>query len=170
MLRSDREVFAHFLEDDTATREVALLAYASYAASKYEWAAHFERRFQRPPTAEEADEWTASLPESRLSEIRDTAVTFFADAATAYMLPQLEEARANAARDAVLLKVEAVAARVERATSLRATWLPSLLTGVVASVVFTLLVLVGAAIYRGDPSVFALFKDAPVAPPPPARP
>jgi hypothetical protein len=58
--------------------------------------------------------------------------------------------------------MEAIASRVERATSFRATWLPNLFIGVVATIVFTLLVLVGAAIYRGDPSIFALFKDSPV--------
>lgn len=54
---------------------------------------------------------------------------------------------------------------VERATSLWATWLPNLMIGVVASVMFTLFVMVGAAIYERDPSTFALFKQSP-----PARP
>lgn len=167
---TDREVFAYFLGDETTTREVALLAYASYAASKYEWATHFEQRFGRPPMPEEADEWTASLPTSRLAEIRDTAVAFFADAAAGYMLPQIEDARTAAARDALVVKVDAIAARVERATSFRATWLPNLFIGVVASVVFTLVVLVGAAIYRGDPSIFALFKEPAPATATSARP
>ena len=58
-----------------------------------------------------------------------------------------------------------LAAKVERATSLRATWLPNLMIGIVASVMFTLFVMVGAAIYERDPSPFALFK-----PSPPTRP
>jgi hypothetical protein len=170
MPATDREVFAYFLQDETTTREIALLAYASYAASKYDWATHFEQRRGRPTPPEEADEWTADLPESRLIEIRDTAVTFFADAATAYMLPQIEEARASALRDALVARMEIVEARVERATSFRATWLPNLFIGVVASFLFALIVLGGAAIYRGDPSIFALFKDPPPAPAQPARP
>ena len=50
MPATDREVFAYFLQDETTTREIALLTYASYAASKYDWATHFEQRRGRPPT------------------------------------------------------------------------------------------------------------------------
>lgn len=159
---SDREVFAYFAADPETPREVALLAYASYAAAKYEWLAHHEQRHGRPPTQAEADEWTANLPESRLAEIRDTAVAFFADAATAYMQPQVEAAKSQAVDASILAEVRRLnadlAAQVERATSLRRTWLPNILAGVVASFVFALVVLAGAAIYRGDPSIFALFK------------
>ena len=170
MPHNDREVFAYFAGDPTVTREIALLAYASYAAAKHDWMELHEQRFGRAPTPDEADEWTASLPDSRLNEIRDTAVAFFADAATVYMQPQVEAAKGEAVEASVLAEVRRLntdlAAKVERATSLRATWLPNLMIGIVASVMFTLFVMVGAAIYERDPSPFALFKPSP----PPAAP
>jgi hypothetical protein len=81
----------------------------------------------------------------------------------------MEEERTKAVDRSILSRVDTMAERVERATSLRATWLPNLFIGVVASFVFALIVLGGAAIYRGDPSPFALFKEAP-APARPVRP
>lgn len=167
MPASDRGVFTYFLEDDSSTREVALLAYASYAASKYDWTAHFEQRFGRPPNPEEADEWTASLPESRLTEIRDTAVTFFADAATAFMLPQIEEAKATAVNASILAEVQRLnqdlSTKVEHATSFGGTWRQGLFLGIAASFAFTALVIAGGFIFDRDPSPFGWFKPRPAA-------
>jgi hypothetical protein len=167
MPSNDREVFEHFLNDPDASLEIAHLAYAAYASSKYDWAAHFETRKGQPPSSEEMDEWIASQPPSRLDEILEAAKTTFELAATAYMAKRIEEEKDRAVRDSILSQVEGMARRVEVATSFKATWLPNLLLGVVASFAFALIVLGGAAIYRGDPSIFALFKDSPPAPTPP---
>ncbi len=59
---NDREVFEHFLKDPDATLEIAHLAYAAYASSKYDWARHFEERKDRPPTAEEMSPSAAPAP------------------------------------------------------------------------------------------------------------
>lgn len=161
---NDREVFEHFLNDPDTTLEIAHLAYAAYASSKYDWARHFEERKGQPPTAEEMDEWIASQPPSRLDEIRDAAETTFELAAQAYAAKRIEEEKERAVRDSILGQVEAMARRVETATSFKATWLPNLFIGVVASFVFAFLVLGAAVIYRDDPSLFTIFKGSPAAP------
>jgi len=163
-------VFEHFLKDPDATLEIAHLAYAAYASSKYDWARHFEERKGRPPTPEEIDEWIASQPPSRLDEIMEAAKTTFELAATAYMANRIEAEKERAVRDSILGQVEGMARRVETATSFKATWLPNLFIGVVASFLFALIVLGGAAIYREDPSIFALFKASPPALTQPPRP
>lgn len=167
MPATDREVFTYFQEDPHTTPETALLAYAAYVQAKYEWMDHQAQRTGRAPTAVEADEWTASQPEGRLIEIRDTALTFFADAATAYMQPQIEAAKAEAVRRSILADVQRlnadVAAKVDRATSLRGTWKSGLFLGVAASFLFTALVIAGGFIFDRDPSPFAWFKPRPPA-------
>ncbi len=161
MPETDREVFAYFLADPSNPREVALLAYASYAVSKYDWAAHFEQRYGRRPDPEEADEWTASQPESRLIEIRDTAITFFADAATAFM------AKAAAVNASIMSEVQRLnqdlTTKVEQATSFSGTWKQGLFLGVAASFAFTALVIAGGFIFDRDPSPFGWFKPRPPA-------
>lgn len=168
---NDREVFEHFLKAPDATLEIAHLAYAAYASSKYDWARHFEERKGHPPTTEEMDEWIASQPPSRLDEIREAAETTFELAAEAYMAKRIEEEKERAVRDSILGQVEGMARRVEVATSFRATWLPNLFIGVVASFVFAAIITLGAAIYTRDASLFAMFKaiggdPATTAPPP----
>jgi hypothetical protein len=159
MPKSDQEVFDHFHTDygSNARREIALFAYAKFAQEKYDWVNH-EIIQGTPPTEAAVAGWIAALPNSRLAGIYEDANRFFNNAAEAYMRTRMEEERAKAVERSILGQVEAMARRVERATSFKATWLPNLFIGVVASFVFTLVVLGGAAIYRGDPSIFALFK------------
>ena len=155
---NDREVFEHFSTSLSASPEIAHLAYAAYASSKYDWVRHFESRKGISPTAEEIDEWIASQPPSRLDEIREAAEITFELAAQAYLANRIEEEKERAVRDSILGQVQGMATRVETATSFRATWLPNLFIGVVASFVFAAIVTFGAAIYTRDASLFALFK------------
>jgi hypothetical protein len=165
MPKSDQEVFDHFHSDYDSSPEIALLAYARYAQDKYEWMDHQKTRGKNL-TDENVTEWITSLPNPTLRGIHDRAIRFFNEAAEDYMKARMEEDRAKAVERSILARVETMAERVERATSFKATVWPNVLIGVVASLLFTVLVLVGAAIYRGDPSIFALFKEAPI----PARP
>ena len=172
MPATDRDVFAHFLNDNTISREIALLAYASYAEAKYDWMALFEERYGHPPAEEQANEWTASLPASRLNEIRATAVAFFTDAATAYSLPQIEAARDEAVSSSILAEVKRLnldlAGKVEHATSFGGTWKQGLFLGVAASFAFAALVIAGGFIFDRDPSPFGWFKPKPVSVAPPS--
>ena len=128
------------------------------------------------PTVAELDEWTASQPESRLVEIRDTALTFFADAAAALMQPQIEAAKAQAIDGSILAEVQRLnadlTAKVTAATSFAGTWKQGLFLGVAASFAFTALVVAGGFIFDRDPSPFAWFKPntAAVVPAPSSRP
>lgn len=177
MPSTDREVFQHFLRDSESTLEVAHLAYAAYASSRYDWVTLFEQRKGRTPTPDEVDEWIASLPASRFLEIRNAAAETFDLAANAYMASRMEAEKEQAVRASildsvkgiqtlvaadnreVLIEARAIRNRVEKATSFRGTWLPNTFTGVIGSFLFAVIVLVMAAVYRGDPSIFALFKN-----------
>jgi len=187
MPNNDREVFQHFLEDPDASLEVAHLAYAAYASGRYDWVTLFEERKGRSPTPEEVDEWIASLPPSRFVEIREAAAETFDLAANAYMASKIAAEKEQAVRASILdavngmrISVDAnnrevlgemrvARAAVQTLTSFRGTWLPNIFTGVIASFVFAVIVIVMAAIYHRDPSIFALFKgpnEAPAAPAP----
>jgi hypothetical protein len=85
MARNDREVFDLFQNDPACTREIALLAFASYSAAKHDWSGLYEQQHGVPPGLAEVERWITELPPSRFSEIRDTAIAFFEEAATAYM-------------------------------------------------------------------------------------
>jgi hypothetical protein len=172
-------MFEHFQSDYVSTPEVALLAYARYVQDKYDWIAQRLTRAGKAPTEAEVTRWISDLPTSRLAEIQAGASNTFKQAAEAYMAARIAEERTKAVNESILGGVQAIAQRVEttaqrveetarrfeRATSLRATWLANVFIGIVASFAFTLIVLLGAAIYRRDPSPFALFKDGlPLAP------
>lgn len=188
MPNNDREVFQHFLNEAGISPEIAHLAYAGYASSRYDWATRFEERKGRPPNSEEVDEWIAEQPPSRFVEILQAAEETFDLAATAYMANRIEAEKERAVRDSildavkgirevvaannreVLGRVEAIDAKVAKATSFRGTWLPNTFTGIIASFGFTVIVLIAAAIYHRDPSLFALLKvsgEAPAANAPP---
>jgi hypothetical protein len=160
---SDREVFAYFRADPKLQRESARLSYASYAEAKYDWVEHFEQRHGREPSPGETDEWIANLPESRLTEIRDSAQAVFEDAAREFMEEQIEVAKAEAIDGSILREVrrlnQELSAKVARATSPRAALPVGIAGGVIASLVFTILVMVAAAIYERDPSPFAVIKS-----------
>jgi hypothetical protein len=157
---SDQEVFEHFRSDYPGnSREVALLAYAKYAQDKYDWINQRLARGGGIPTEAEITKWIADLPNSRLSEIHSGALNLFREAAETYMTARIEEERIKAVDGSILNRIDSMAKRVEHATSGRAMWWTNVLAGIVASVLFTLFV--GAAIYRRDPSPFALFKEEP---------
>ena len=158
MPESDQEVFEHFRTDYGNSLEIALLAYARYAQDKYEWVNQRLKNYGKAPTEQEVTNWITDLPNSRLGEIHAGAIATFRNAAEAYMKERMEEEVKRAVERSILNRVETVAQQVKDATSFRATWIPNVFVGVVASFVFTLIVLFGAAIYLRDPSPFALFK------------
>jgi hypothetical protein len=69
---------------------------------------------------------------------------------------------------AALVEARAFSGRVEKAASFKGAWLPNTFTGIIASLAFSVIVLVIAMIYQRDPSMFALIKSA--SPPPVATP
>jgi len=113
--------------------------------------------------------WIADLTNSRLREIWNGASDFFADSAKRYMAQRMEEERAKAVETSILSRVTEMAQKVERATAFRSRWPSDLLIAVAASFVFAVIVLLGAAIYRDDLSIFALVKEW-AAPPAPVQP
>lgn len=151
MPATDRDVFLRFFENPDVSREVALIAYASFAAEKYEWIAHVEEREGEAPSLNQINSWIADLPDSRLAGFQDTALTAFEIAAAAYMQPIMDTAKKEAVDRSIL-------DQVKRVTSFWATFWPNLFTGVVASFAFTILIIICAWIFKRDPSPFALLK------------
>jgi hypothetical protein len=156
MPETDQEVFDHFSNLAGENFEIGLMAYAKYAQEKYDWATHKRLHDGYPPSDEETTRWITELTNSRLDGIYSGAIIQFGAAAEDYMRPRIE-----AERLAVPGRVEIAAQRVERATSFWRNVVPNVIVAVAASFVFSLIVLVSAAIYRGDPSIFALFKEPP---------
>jgi hypothetical protein len=162
---SDRDVFRRFMAGGES-REVALLAFASYAEAKYDWEAHHEARHGKPPTAIEVEHWIRDQSDHRLDEIQKTAVAYFDEAATAYMADQIEAERQAAVDQSILSEVGLIRARVEKATSFKSTFWPNVVVGVVASFAFALLIILASLVFNKDPSPFAFFKTEPAASPP----
>lgn len=156
---NDREVYLHFHGHADDPPEVSALAYAGFAKSKYDWVEHFEARERRAPTAEEMDHWIADLPMSRLEDLRQDAIDFFDLAARAYMEADLMQA-AEAAKDQVILKeIVNIGLRIHHMTSFWRNPAPNTAVGVFASLIFSMLIMMAAAIYTRDPSPFALFRS-----------
>jgi hypothetical protein len=133
------------------SRETAYLSYAHYAQAKYDWVDRFELRYGREPSPAETDEWIASLPDRRLAEIQNAVLTFFEAAARQLMRGHIEAAKAEAIDGSILREVrrlnQDISAKVARATSPRTALPIGIAGGVIASLVFTVLVMVAAAIY-----------------------
>jgi hypothetical protein len=151
MPANDREVFEYFQRDDDTISEVELLAYASYALDKYEWMKKFEELHGTSPTQAEIDDWINHLPDSRLEETFDQALSFFDTAAREFLKDEIDTATKKAVDDSIL-------SEVKRHTSFRSTWLLNVFCGIVASLAFSLLVIVMSLIFSHDPSPIALFK------------
>lgn len=159
MPETDQEVFEHFRSGYGGTREVALIAYARYAETKYDWVNHELARLQRPPTNEEVAGWIAALPNSRFDEIRDGAINLLQAISEDYMKPRIEEERARAVERSILGRVDAAALRVERATSFWRNVVPSTFIGVVSSFLLALILIAGSVILQRDPTVVGLLKQ-----------
>jgi hypothetical protein len=169
MPTNDREVYQHFHARGDDSPEVIALAYAGYAKAKYDWFDHFEARGGAPPAPDEVDRWIADLPDSRLADLRRDAIDLFDLAARAYMAAEIEKAVAAARDDAIIREVrasnDAVAARVQKTTAFGSTFLANLFIGIVASFVFSLLVIIASLIFAHDPSPFALYRSLQPGPP-----
>lgn len=162
MPADDREVF-EYLRKAAGSPEVAGLAYASYAFEKYEW---FDRQVAlkgvSPPQAD-VENWVAGIPESKLDSLVVQATDLFERAAEAYLAPKIAHAAQRAAKKAVSKEVRksnrSVLERVERATSYWRNFLGNVFIGLIASIIFVLVVAGGAWIFNADPSPFAALKQ-----------
>ena len=158
MPNTDQEVFDHFRTVSGENFEIGLMAYARYAQDKYNWVNHRLAR-DNAPTDDEITGWIIDQHNARLDEIYRGAITQFQAAAEEYMKSRIAEERAKAVDSSILDRVDTAAKRVERATSFWRNLVPNVIVTVAASFVFSVIVLFAAAIYRGDPSIFALFKE-----------
>ncbi len=155
---SDRDVFARF-QNEGQPPGIALLAFARYAEAKYDWEAHYQDRFGRPPDAPEIEDWIQNLPDSRLSAILAEAVAYFGELAAAYMEPRIAAERQKAIDSSIVGDVQGMVAQVKKAMSFWSTFWANVAAGIVASFVFALLIVFAALIFNKDPSPFSFLRQ-----------
>jgi hypothetical protein len=162
MPANDKEVFEYFRRDPATSLEVDFLAYASYAYDKYAWMARFNELHKRDPSPAEIDSWISQLPNSRLDEIQEWAVDYFAGAARAFTAEETKREVERGINASILTEVrthnQSVLGTVTSATSFKSTWWQQLLVGIIASFVFAVLIILASAIFARDPSPLALYK------------
>ncbi len=156
---SDRDVFERFR--DSASREISLLAFASYAESKYDWETHCSNVNGSPPTDDEARRWIAELSDMRLNEILRAAVSHFDEAARAYLEDNIQEERQSAIDQSILSEVSEIKTNIVNLTSFKSTFWLNVFVGIVASFFFYIFVLIASLIFFKDPSPFAIIKGLP---------
>jgi len=160
MPATDQEVFEHFHTDYPGTsRAVALLAYARYAQAKYEWIKQKHTIGSIAPTERDITRWISELPNSRLEEIHAGVLRFFEAAAEALFVDRIDQERARAIEQSIVGRVDAMATRVERATSFWRTIGPNVIVAVVGSFVFALIIILASLVVTHDPSPFAWLKE-----------
>ena len=76
---NDRDVFEYFRRDASAGATVRSLAYASFAAAKFDWMTKFQAKQGSAPRQEDIDRWISELPDSRLDELKETALRGLGD-------------------------------------------------------------------------------------------
>jgi len=156
---SDRDVFKRFMEDDKSSRQVALLAFASYAERKYDWEAHYETRHDEPPGGNEIERWIKDLSDAYLNDILNSAIDYWDDAARNYMADQIAVERQQAVDQSISSKVEAIRSRIEEITTFRSMFWPHTGFAVIGSFFFAILIILAGWIFNKDPSPFAFFKQ-----------
>lgn len=123
---------------------------------------HRREQTGSPPSPQQIEDWIAALTESRFNELRLTSFAFFEEAADSYMQEQIEAAKGEAVDQSILGEVrrlnQELSAKVEAVTSTGTAWKIGIGAGVLASLLFTLLVSLGNWIFTSDPSPFALMK------------
>jgi hypothetical protein len=104
---NDREVFDRLTEGDAEPVE-DFLTYAIFAFQRREWVGHFTARRGTPPAPGDIDAWIGNLTDYDFDQMRTRAATVFDLAARAYMAPDVEAAREEALRDALLREIRGV--------------------------------------------------------------
>lgn len=142
MPANDREVLDH-LTDGDAELVVDSLTYTIFACQRREWARHYMDWNGEMPEQANIDDWISNLTGYDFSQMRTYAATVFNLAARAYMAPDVEAARGEGLRDALLREVRgamdlqkselgAAVATVKAAGSLWSQLGVALLTAIIA--------------------------------------
>ena len=101
---NDREVFERLTVGDAESVE-DFLTYAIFAFQRREWVNHFTARNGTPPAAADIEAWIGNLTDYDFDQMRTRAAGVFDLAARAYMAPDIEAAREDGLRDALLREV-----------------------------------------------------------------
>jgi hypothetical protein len=104
---SDRDVFDKLTSDPESSREIDFIAYAMFAYEKSEWMRHWEKSKGQPPTSTEIDNWISNLTDYQFNQMRAKAFEFFDTAARDYLADEIEAARQEALRSAIVTEVKA---------------------------------------------------------------
>ncbi|MCJ2074492.1 hypothetical protein MKK68_02305 [Methylobacterium sp. E-016] len=104
MPENDREVFDRITEGDAEPVE-DFLTYAIFAYQRREWVRHYIDRNGDMPAPNDIDTWIGNLTNYDFDQMRTRAATVFDLAARTYMAPDVEAAREDGLRDALLREV-----------------------------------------------------------------
>jgi len=160
MPENDREVFRYFQTDPKSRVSVDSPEYAAFALAKCDWMAKFEEKSGKTPTQQHIDRWISELPDSRLNDLKQTAVDVLNVTYSTYV-EQARLAGYKAGKD------DAVIRRVELATSFWRNLPGNIAVGVTSS--FALLLILVSLLFNKDPSPIARYRKLSASPASPQR-
>lgn len=107
MPNNDREVFDRLTDGDGEPVE-DFLTYALFAFQRREWVNHAIETNGTAPSDADIDGWIRNLTPYDFDQMRTRAAGFFDVAARSYMAPEIEAAKEEALRQALLREVRGV--------------------------------------------------------------
>ena len=107
MPSNDREVFDKLTGDGATAGAEDFITYALFAHERREWVTHHTVTHGRPPTASEVETWIGNITDYQFDQMRVRAASFFDIAARAYMAEEIEQARQDTLKSAVVREVKA---------------------------------------------------------------
>ncbi|MEH3146832.1 MAG: hypothetical protein PGN34_16120 [Methylobacterium frigidaeris] len=107
MPTNDREVFEKLTGGAGSPPVEAFITYALFAFERREWLSHHTAARGHPPSEAEVEVWIGNITDYQLDQMRSRAATFFDVAARAYMADEIEEARQETLKGAIVREVKA---------------------------------------------------------------
>ncbi len=166
MPNNDREVFERLTSEPDTEIAQDFLTYAIFAHEKGQWIELFQsRNGGQDPNQVDIDNWISNLTDSQFLSMRQSARTFFVEAAEAFF-----EARLEAERDSILR--EAIISEVRSASDWRKQLGMALLTTIAAPLILGGLIALGLFISTlpTPADIARFFHSTPVSSPPAPAP
>ncbi|RVU13233.1 hypothetical protein [Methylobacterium oryzihabitans] len=107
MPTNDREVFDKLTDGAGSPPVEAFITYALFAFERREWLSHHAATRGQPPSEIEVEAWIGNITDYQFDQMRSRAASFFDVAARAYMADEIEEARQETLKSAVVREVKA---------------------------------------------------------------
>lgn len=106
MVSNDREVFEKLTGGNETPSVDDFITYAVFAFERREWLSHHIVSHGRPPSEEEVAAWIGNITDYQFEQMRSRAASFFDVAARNYMADDIEAAKQETLRGAVVREVK----------------------------------------------------------------